>query len=108
MIKDKGRMKWTAMITRQLPEKEDTENSAETDGGFPADIDMLIHEAMEYNWTLEYKLTFADSIHSLYGTTVFIDYLKKSCGLRIKSIIFILCHLLVSSQARERNRRLGT
>ena len=84
MIKDKGRMKWTAMIIPQQSEKGHTKCGAETKETFSADIDMLIHEAMEYNWKLEYKLMFADSMHSLYGTTVFIDYIKKE--LRIKDI----------------------
>jgi hypothetical protein len=85
LIKDKGRIKWTAMITLQQPGKINTIRSrAETKEAFSADIDMLIHEAMEYNWKLEYKLISAESIHSLYGTTVFIDYIKKE--LRIKDI----------------------
>jgi len=85
LIKDKGRIKWTTMIIPQQLGKVNTiKNSAETKETFSADIDMLIHEAMEYNWKLEYNLLFAESIHSLYGTTVFIDYIKKE--LRIKDL----------------------
>ncbi|MEM5595468.1 hypothetical protein AAHB53_02395 [Niallia circulans] len=44
------------------------------------DIDLLIHEGMEYHLFLQFSLFKNGFIETLIGRTVFIDYLKKNFG----------------------------
>ncbi|MEK4666564.1 YolD-like family protein [Niallia sp. FSL R7-0271] len=45
---------------------------------------MLIHEAMEYNLQLEFKLFKKGYIESIIGHTHFIDYIKKEFRIKDK------------------------
>ena len=84
MIKDRGTKKWQGFF---MPEhinlvKAEFENQNKIDQ--PTldedklnDIDVLIHEAMEYNQLLKYSLYNNGYINTLYGRTVYIDYLNN-------------------------------
>ena len=48
------------------------------------EIEMLIHEAMEYNLLLEFKLFKKGYIESIIGHTHFIDYIKKEFRIKDK------------------------
>lgn len=84
MLKDRGTKKWVAMM---LPEhvagvKEVIENQNKIaqpilDEDKLSDIDILIHEAMEYNQLLKYSLYNNGYINTLIGRTVYIDYLNN-------------------------------
>lgn len=102
MIKE-SKLKWTAMVFPQQPKQGVKETKAESPKAFSTDTDMLIHEAMEYNWSLEYRIKVEESIYPLYGTTIFIDYVKKE--LRIKgmehTIHFVPFQNLISAKKAE-------
>ncbi|TRZ37375.1 hypothetical protein CEQ21_18145 [Niallia circulans] len=102
MIKE-NKLKWTAMLFPQQPKQGVVEKNAESTKAFSTDTDMLIHEAMEYNWSLEYRVKLEESIYSLYGTTIFIDYVKRE--LRVKgiehSIHFVPFQNLISAKKAE-------
>ncbi|MCT2343095.1 hypothetical protein NQZ71_07340 [Niallia taxi] len=102
MIKE-SKLKWTAMVFPQQLKQGVIETKPESTKAFSTDTDMLIHEAMEYNWSLEYRIKLEESIYSLYGTTIFIDYVKKE--LRVKgmehSIHFVPFHNLISAKKAE-------
>ncbi|WP_249928300.1 YolD-like family protein [Niallia circulans] len=51
--------------------------SLELDEDKWSDIDVLIHEAMEYNQLLKYSLYNNGYINTLIGRTVYIDYLNN-------------------------------
>ena len=84
MIRDRGNIKWTAIM---LPEhvaavKQEIVNLEKVnqpilDEDRLTEIEMLIHEAMEYNLQLEFKLFKKGYIESIIGHTQFIDYIKK-------------------------------
>lgn len=92
MIKDRGNKKWTAMM---LPEhvaavKQELINLKKVnkpilDEDRLAEIEMLIHEAMEYNLQLEFKLFKKGFIESIIGHTHFIDYIKKEFRIKDKN-----------------------
>lgn len=92
MIKDRGNKKWTAMM---LPEhvaavKQELINLKKVDQPILdedrlAEIEMLIHEAMEYNLLLEFKLFKKGFIESIIGHTHFIDYIKKEFRIKDKN-----------------------
>ena len=84
MLKDRGTKKWVAMM---LPEhvaaiKNEINNQEKIeqpilDDDKVADIEMIIHEAMEYNQLLKFSLYQDGYINTLYGRTVYIDYLNN-------------------------------
>ena len=84
MIRDRGNIKWTAIM---LPEhvaavKQELINLEKVkqpilDEDRLTEIEMLIHEAMEYNLQLEFKLFKKGYIESIIGHTHFIDYIRK-------------------------------
>ena len=84
MLKDRGTKKWVAMM---LPEhvaavKSEINNQDKIaqptlDEDKLNDIDVLIHEAMEYNQLLKYSLYNNGYINTLIGRTVYIDYLNN-------------------------------
>jgi len=84
MLKDRGTKKWVAMM---LPEhvaavKNEINNQDKIaqptlDEDKLNDIDVLIHEAMEYNQLLKYSLYNNGYIDTLIGRTVYIDYLNN-------------------------------
>ncbi|WP_312099434.1 YolD-like family protein [Niallia sp.] len=104
MIKDRGTKKWVAMM---LPEhvaavkeellNERKEKKPELDQEKLHDIDLLIHEGMEYHLFLQFSLFKQGFTETLIGRTVFIDYIKKE--LRIEdetnTIHYIPFHLLI-------------
>jgi hypothetical protein len=109
MIKDRGTKKWVAMM---LPEhvaavKEELLNEKkvkkpELDQEKLNDIDLLIHEGMEYHLFLQFSLFKQGFIETLIGRTVFIDYIKKE--LRIEdennTIHYIPFHILIDVERR--------
>ncbi|CAI9390584.1 YolD-like family protein [Niallia sp. Sow4_A1] len=109
MIKDRGTKKWVAMM---LPEhvaavKEELLNEKkvkkpELDQEKLNDIDLLIHEGMEYHLSLKFSLFKQGFIEILIGRTVFIDYIKKE--LRIEdennTIHYIPFHMLIDVERR--------
>ncbi|MDU1848106.1 YolD-like family protein [Niallia alba] len=104
MIKDRGTKKWVALM---LPEhvaavKEELLNEKKVkkpklDQEKLNDIDLLIHEGMEYHFFLQFSLFKNGFIEILIGRTVFIDYIKRE--LRIEeetnTIHYIPFHLLI-------------
>jgi len=84
VIRDRGNIKWTAIM---LPEhvaavKQELINLEKVkqpilDEDRLTEIEMLIHEAMEYNLQLEFKLFKKGYIESIIGHTHFIDYIRK-------------------------------
>ena len=92
MIKDRGNKKWTAMM---LPEhvaavKQELINLKKIEKPLLvedrlAEIEMLIHEAMEYNLLLEFKIFKKGFIESIIGHTHFIDYIKKEFRIKDKN-----------------------
>jgi hypothetical protein len=84
MLKDRGTKKWVAMM---LPEhvaavKNEINNQDKIaqptlDEDKLNDIDLLIHEAMEYNQLLKFSLYKDGYINTLIGRTVYIDYLNN-------------------------------
>ncbi len=84
MLKDRGTKKWVAMM---LPEhvaavKNEIENQKKVaqpilNEDKLNDIDILIHEGMEYNQLLKFSLYNGGYIKTLYGRTVYIDYLNN-------------------------------
>lgn len=84
MLRDRGMKKWQGFF---LPEhiklvKEEFENQNKIkqpilDENKLNDIDILIHESMEYNHLLKYSLYNNGYIDTLYGRTVYIDYLNN-------------------------------
>jgi len=104
MLKDRGTKKWVAMM---LPEhvaavKNEIENQKKVkqpilDEDKVSEIEMLIHEAMEYNLLLQYKVFKNGYIKSFTGRTVFIDYIKKEFRVQEEdeSIHYLPFHILV-------------
>ncbi|MCM3217745.1 YolD-like family protein [Niallia taxi] len=92
MIKDRGNIKWTAIM---LPEhvaavKQEIINLEKVnqpllDEDRLSEIEMLIYEAMEYNLQLEFKLFKKGYIESIIGHTHFIDYIKKEFRIKDKN-----------------------
>ncbi|MCE4052042.1 YolD-like family protein [Bacillus sp. Au-Bac7] len=92
MIRDRGNIKWTAIM---LPEhvaavKQELINLEKVkkpilDEDRLAEIEMLIHEGMEYNYLLEFKLFKKGFIESIIGHTHFIDYIKKEFRIKDKN-----------------------
>ncbi|UQZ76864.1 YolD-like family protein [Niallia circulans] len=84
MLKDRGTKKWVAMM---LPEhvaavKDEINNQDKIaqptlDEDKLNDIDVIIHEAMEYNQLLKFSLFNNGYINTLIGRTVYIDYLNN-------------------------------
>lgn len=84
MLKDRGMKKWQGFF---LPEhislvKKEFENQNKIthqtlDEDKLNDIDILIHEAMEYAWILKYSLYKDGYIKNITGRTAYIDYLKN-------------------------------
>ncbi|MEK5055849.1 YolD-like family protein [Niallia sp. FSL K6-0212] len=84
MLKDRGTKKWVAMM---LPEhvaavkneinNQDKIEQPVLDENKLNDIDLLIHEAMEYNQLLKFSLYNNGYIDTLIGRTVYIDYLNN-------------------------------
>lgn len=84
MLKDRGTKKWQGFF---MPEhislvKAEFENQNKIeqptlDEDKLNDIDVLIHEAMEYNQLLKYSLYNNGYINTLIGRTVYIDYLNN-------------------------------
>ncbi|EOR24931.1 protein YolD [Niallia nealsonii AAU1] len=84
MLRDRGMKKWQGFF---LPEhislvKEEFENQNKIkqpilDEDKLSDIDILIHESMEYNQLLKYSLFNNGYINTLLGRTVYIDYLNN-------------------------------
>ncbi|WP_235856555.1 YolD-like family protein [Niallia taxi] len=91
VIRDRGNIKWTAIM---LPEHVaavkqevlDLEKVKQPilDEDRLTEIEMLIHEAMEYNAQLEFKLFKKGYIESIIGHTHFIDYIKKEFRIKDK------------------------
>ncbi len=91
MIRDRGNIKWTAIL---LPEhvaavKQELINLEKVnqpilDEDRLTEIEMLIHEEMEYNLQLEFKLFKKGYIESIIGHTHFIDYIKKEFRIKDK------------------------
>lgn len=91
VIRDRGNIKWTAIM---LPEhvaavKQEVINLEKVkqpilDEDRLTEIEMLIHEAMEYNLQLEFKIFKKGYIESIIGHTHFIDYIKKEFRLKIR------------------------
>ncbi|MEK4750424.1 YolD-like family protein [Niallia sp. FSL W8-0177] len=84
MLKDRGTKKWLAMMLPEhvagVKEVIESQNKIEQpvlDENKLNDIDVLIHEAMEYNQLLKYSLYQNGYINTLYGRTVYIDYLNN-------------------------------
>ncbi|WP_425466284.1 YolD-like family protein [Niallia taxi] len=96
MIRDRGNIKWTAIM---LPEhvaavKQEVINLEKVkqpilDEDRLTEIEMLIHEAMEYNLLLEFKLFKKGYIDSIIGHTHFIDYIKKEFRVKDNNEIVI-------------------
>jgi len=42
-----------------------------------AEMEILIHEAMEFNWTLSYEFFEDGYIKTITGKTIFVDYINK-------------------------------
>jgi len=92
VIRDRGNIKWTAIM---LPEhvaavKQELINLEKVkkpilDEDRLAEIEMLIHEGMEYNYLLEFKLFKKGFIESIIGHTHFIDYIKKEFRIKDKN-----------------------
>jgi len=84
MLKDRGTKKWQGFF---MPEhislvKAEFENQNKIDqpildGDKLNDIDILIHEAMEYNQLLKFSLFNNGYINTLIGRSVYIDYLNN-------------------------------
>ncbi|MGG4409276.1 YolD-like family protein [Niallia taxi] len=91
VIKDRGNIKWTAIM---LPEhvaavKQEIINLEKVnqpilDEDRLTEIEMLIHEAMEYNLQLEFKSFKEGYIESIIGQTQCIDYIKKEFRIKDK------------------------
>ncbi|MEY8742397.1 YolD-like family protein [Bacillales bacterium AN1005] len=91
VIKDRGNIKWTAIM---LPEhvaavKQEIINLEKVnqpilDEDRLTEIEMLIHEAMEYNLQLEFKSFKEGYIESIIGHTQCIDYIKKEFRIKDK------------------------
>jgi len=91
VIRDRGNIKWTAIM---LPEhvaavKQEVINLEKVkqpilDEDRLTEIEMLIHEAMEYNLQLEFKLFKKGYIESIIGHTHFIDYIRKEFRIKDK------------------------
>ncbi|PAD80624.1 hypothetical protein CHH57_23970 [Niallia circulans] len=84
MLKDRGTKKWVAMMLPEhvagVKEVIESQNKIEQpvlDEDKLNDIDILIHEAMEYNQLLKYSLYNNGYINTLIGRTVYIDYLNN-------------------------------
>ena len=103
MLKDRGTKKWQGFF---MPEhvagvKEEMENQNKIqqpilDEDKIAEIELIIHEAMEYNLLLRYKFFKDGYIKSFTGRTVFIDYLKKEFRVQEdESIRYLPFHNLV-------------
>ncbi|MDE5054916.1 YolD-like family protein [Niallia taxi] len=92
MIRDRGNIKWTAIM---LPEhvaavKQELINLEKVsepilDENRLEEIEMLIHEAMEFNLLLDFKLFKKGFIESIIGHTHFIDYIKKEFRIKDKN-----------------------
>lgn len=84
MIRDRGSIKWTAMM---LPEhvqsiKEALEEDKKItqpilDESQTQEMELLILEGMEYNWTLHYDIFKNGAIKIITGRTVYIDHIKQ-------------------------------
>lgn len=107
MIRDRGNKKWTALM---LPEhvaavKQEVINLNKVeqpilDEDRLTEIEMLIHEAMEYNLILKFSVFKNGFIDSIIGQTHFIDYIKKEFRIQDKheKIHFISFHKIVDVQ----------
>ncbi|MER2057318.1 MAG: YolD-like family protein [Niallia sp.] len=84
MLKDRGTKKWqgffmpehTALVKAEF-ENQNKIKQPVLDEDKLNDIDILIHEGMEYNQLLKYSLYQDGYINTLYGRTVYIDYLNN-------------------------------
>ncbi|MGP7817669.1 YolD-like family protein [Niallia sp. 01092] len=84
MIRDRGSIKWTAMM---LPEhvqsikealKEDKKITQPIlDESQIQEMELLILEGMEYNWTVHYDIFKHGAIKRITGRTVYIDHIKQ-------------------------------
>jgi hypothetical protein len=84
MLKDRGTKKWQGFfmpeLTSLLKVEIENQNKIEQpslDEDKLNDIDLLIHEAMEYNRLLQFSLYSDGYVKKLYGRTVYIDYLNN-------------------------------
>lgn len=84
MIRDRGTKKWqgffmpehvAAVKEELLNEKKITKPILDSDK--KADMDTLIHEGMEYNYTLKYKVYKQGFVEEIVASTVYIDYLNR-------------------------------
>lgn len=107
MIRDRGSIKWTAMM---LPEhvhsiknalKEDKKiEQPILDEDKIQEMELLILEGMEYNWTLHYDVFRNGAIKKIEGRTVYIDHLKHEIRVQDteNTIHYLPFHTLVHIQ----------
>src|SRR5689334_2415368 len=89
LLRDRGTLKWTAMM---LPEHvqslkevlidEEKIDQPILDEQHIEEFEILIYEAMEYNWTLTFKVFDNGFVNEIKGSTHYFDSIKKQ--LRIK------------------------
>ena len=84
MLKDRGTKKWVAIMLPEhvawVKEVIESQNKIEQpilNEDKLNDIDILIHEGMEYNQLLKFSLFNHGYINTLIGRTVYIDYLNN-------------------------------
>jgi len=107
MIRDRGAIKWTAMmlpehvesVKEALKEEEKIKQPILTEEKIQ-EMELLLLEGMEYNLFLRFDIFKNGSIKHLSGRTVYMDHLKKE--LRIQDchdhIHYIPFHTLVNIQ----------
>ncbi|MDR4318377.1 YolD-like protein [Niallia circulans] len=84
MLKDRGTKKWVAMMlpehvagVKKVIESQNKIEQPVLNEDKLNDIDILIHEGMEYNQLLKFSLFNKGYIDTLIGRTVYIDYLNN-------------------------------
>ena len=107
MIRDRGTIKWTAMM---LPEHvESVKKALQEDNKITRPIldedklqemELLLLEGMEYNLFLRYDIFKNGSIKQLSGRTIYMDHLKKELRIQDREdhIHYIPFHTLVNIQ----------
>lgn len=83
MIKERRTNKWVTMIqtnhgsVRNENYIQDTKSKIIVDKDVWREIDLIIHEGMEFHSYLQYSLSRNGKIEVLTGRTIFIDYMDE-------------------------------
>ncbi|KAB7672013.1 YolD-like family protein [Bacillus sp. B1-b2] len=107
MIRDRGTIKWTAMMlpehvesVKEAMREEEKETQPILDEDKIQEMEQLLLEGMEYNLFLQYHFFKNGSVKQLSGRTIYIDPMKKELRIQDRHDYthYIPFHTLVNIQ----------